>query len=139
MFATFEGNQAVQAEIEHEDGVFTYPDGIRLTQAEHIAKTGTAAMLLEHDIVTFKVQSLSETVAQVYLDHTLRTTFSEFPFDNEALRKRMETGCLWATHFTFVKTDRGWKLISMDAHEVQDGYVPRDQRTSPNISTYPAP
>lgn len=137
MRGTFE-KTGEQADIEHEDGVFTYPDGKRLSRDEHIAITDTSSQVLEHDIVHFEVQRLSDTVARVYLDHTLRTMFTEFPFDDPGLREQMENGIMYATHFTFIKSERGWQVISMDGHVVPNGYVPRDQRTQPNVITYPA-
>lgn len=137
MAATFERDAARQAEIEHEDATFTYPDGSRYSQAEHIALTGLADRLEEHDITYVRVQPYADDLAVVFVDHTLRTTLKEDPFGDAEMRRRMQEGITFAMTIVWRRFDAAWRVISMDAHVLRDGYVPREQRLVANIVTYP--
>ena len=137
MAATFEGDAARQAEIEHEDAIFTYPDGGRYNQADHIALTGLADRVDEHDITYLRVQPFADDLAVSYVDHTLRATLKEDPFGDVEMQRRMREGITFAMTVVWRRFGADWRVISMNAHVLRDGYVPREQRLVPNIVTYP--
>lgn len=137
MRATFEGDRALQEEIEHEDAIFTYPNGRRYSRDEHIALTGNAQDVEEHDITFFRVDVHGDDLAIVWLDHTLRTRLRDDPFNEPVLRAQMENGITFGMSSTWLRCESGWRVICMDAHVLHDRYVPRERRDTPNIVTYP--
>lgn len=136
--ATFEGDPAGQAEIEHPEAIFTYPAGTRYTTREHIKLTGRADKVDEHDITHFEVRPFGDDLAISYVDHTLRATLKDDPFGDPDLIAQMRSGILFAMSVTWKKFGDDWRIVSMNAHVVKDGFVPREQRRTPNVITYPS-
>jgi Domain of unknown function (DUF4440) len=137
MLATFEGDREGQAKFEHEDAVFTYPGGKRFTQAEHIAATGQAVDVREHDITWLRCQTYGDDLAVVWLEHTLRTDLTEDPFGDPSLVQQFRDGIAFTMTTTWRRFGDDWRVISGDAHVLDDGYVPRTERRQENILTYP--
>lgn len=135
--ATFEGDKALQARIEHEDAVFTYFGGRRYTQAEHIALTGQSERPHEHDITSLRVKGLRDDLAIVWLVHTLRTRLRANIFNDDDLRRRFETGIAFAVTTLWGRHEGEWRVLNQDAHILEGGYVPRQERSVPNVITYP--
>ncbi|WP_408899910.1 hypothetical protein ACJ5H2_22320 (plasmid) [Nocardioides sp. R1-1] len=46
-------------------------------------------------------------------------------------------GSLYAVITAWHRTGDDWQIICMDGSRVEGGFVPREQRTTPNVYTYP--
>lgn len=133
----FGGRPDEQAELEHKRATFTYPGGVRMGRAEHVVAIGHAVRVLEHDVTSYRSEVFGDDTVVVWWEHTLRTELDEDPFDDAEQAARFRAGIHFLVTSVWHREDGRWLVISQDATELPSAFVPREERTEPNVMTYP--
>ena len=106
-------DRSLLEQVEHQDAVFTFPDGRRLSREEHVTRE-LDIVVSEMDITDFTYRQYGKTVV-TWWKHTLIGEVDEAHFGKE-FTDRARTGMQFAMTSVWVKFDDEWRVVSQDAH-----------------------